>query len=121
MSFADFYLPRTWHENPLVGTLVVDHVGKHSEILDTFARWGVILGTIFVYLVTFLPVRIPGAGKLRFGIRLAMLAAVTFTFGLNTGFASAGLMLYLMFPVAAHMLKSLESRRKIAIGGSVRA
>ena len=99
---------RLFIENPIVGTLVVDDIGKHSEVVDTYARWGAFIGTIFLYLTIFLPLRVLQAGKIRFGVGLAMLMAVVFVLGLNSGFAVAGLMLFLMFPVVSHMLKGLE-------------
>jgi hypothetical protein len=112
---------RLFIENPLVGTLVVDDVGKHSEILDTYAQWGVILGSILVYLISFLPLRVLRADKTRFGAGLAMLVAVAMVFGLNNGFAAAGLMLYIMFPVGSHMLKNLVRKSENRIRAAVRA
>jgi len=106
---------RLFIENPFIGALVVDDIGKHSEILDAYARWGVVFGSVFVYLVTFLPLRVLRADKTRFGAGLAMLVAVLLAFGLNSGFAVAGLMLYIMFPVVSHMLKSPNRQRNNGI------
>jgi len=90
--------------SPLWGTMIEDGVGNHSEILDSYARWGAGFGTIIVYLVCFPAVRAMRNHQRDFGVGLAMLAAVTVIFGLNIGFAAAGLMLYIMFPVALHIL-----------------
>lgn len=101
---------RLFAENPLIGVLAVDDVGKHSEVLDNYARWGVIYGSIFVYLIAFLPVRAMLMLRDNFGAPLAMLAAIVVVFGLNSGFANAGVMIFLMFPVAAHLLAGMERR-----------
>ena len=92
-------------ENPLFGVLAIDDVGKHSTFLDGFARWGVIFGGILVYLVIFPAVKFMRENKQEFGVGLAMFVAIIVIFGLNDGFAAAGLMLYIMFPVSLHMLR----------------
>lgn len=95
-------------ENPFLGDLVYANVGKHSAILDRFAQWGFCLGAVYVYLVAFLPTRalrrlksVPGM----FGPSLGILVTVMIIFGLNDECASAGVMLYLMFPVGMHLLE----------------
>lgn len=98
-------------ENPLIGVLEVGDLGKHSSILDNFARWGAVFGGIFVYLIVFPATRILRRNKRDFGAGLAMLAAVAVIFGLNNGFAAAGLMLYIMFPVSFHLLNSGTERQ----------
>lgn len=99
-------------ENPVFGVLSNDDVGKHSEILDNFARWGFFFGGIFLYLVVFPAVRLMRRNKRDFGVALAMLAAIVIIFGLNHSFAAAGLMLYIMFPVSLHMLRAGRQRRR---------
>lgn len=97
-------------ENPLFGVLTREDIGKHSQFLDGFARWGALFGAIFVYLVSFSALRAIWQRKQSFGIGVAMLVAIAVIFGLNKGFAAAGLMLYIMFPVAMHILKNRDVR-----------
>ncbi|SEK50203.1 hypothetical protein [Halomonas daqiaonensis] len=102
---------RLFVENPLIGVLSFDNTGKHSAILDNFARWGVFFGSVFVYLVTFPAVRVMCSNKRYFGVGLSMLAAVAVIFGMNNGFAAAGLMLYIMFPVSLHILSANRAQQ----------
>ncbi|MBL4680824.1 MAG: hypothetical protein JKY88_08895 [Pseudomonadales bacterium] len=97
-------------ESPFFGVLVVDDVGKHSEILDTYARWGIVFGSIFVYLISFLPMREMRKLTSNFGAPFATLVVVAFIFGLNNAFSAAGVMLYIMFPVATYLLARMEPR-----------
>lgn len=91
-------------ENPVIGVLEFASVGKHSSILDTFARFGIIFGTVFVYLIAYLPWRaIQVAGARHFGVPFAMLIAIALTFGLNSGFMGLGVMMFIVFPVALHL------------------
>lgn len=91
-------------DNPVIGVLEFASVGKHSSILDTFARFGIIIGSVFVYLIAYLPWRaIQVAGARNFGVPFAMLIAITLTFGLNNGFMAAGVMMFIVFPVALHL------------------
>ena len=99
-----------FEENPLFGVLARDDVGKHSQFLDGFARWGAIFGGIFVYLVSFPALRAIRHGMHEFGVGLAMLVGIVVIFGLNNGFASAGLMIYIIFPVSMHILKNGYAR-----------
>jgi len=98
--------------SPLIGVLSFDDLGKHSEILDSFAQWGVVIGSIFVYLLSFLPLNMIKQNKRYFRFCFGMLASVAIIFGLNNCFASAGLMLYIMFPVALHIHRSTDYLRR---------
>lgn len=106
-----------FYNNPVFGVLAVDDVGKHSEFLDNFARWGVLFGGIFVYLMTFPAVRVMRRSARNFGVGLSMLAAVVVIFGLNNGFAAAGLMIFLMFPISQHMLDVGPRRSRLQNAG----
>ncbi|MEK9940345.1 MAG: hypothetical protein VW548_05200 [Methylotenera sp.] len=96
-------------ENPLIGVLAVDDVGKHSQILDAYARWGIFFGCIFVYLLVFLPIKLLKKPQNNFGCVMAVLVSALSVFILNNGFSAAGLMLYIMFPVAYQFI--LDSKR----------
>lgn len=97
-------------ENPIIGVLRFEDIGKHSQILDGFARWGVIFGGILVYLISYPAFRAMRGSKHSFGMGLALFVAITVIFGMNSGFAAAGLMLYVMFPVSMHMIQKQDAR-----------
>jgi hypothetical protein len=97
-------------ENPIIGVLGFENIGKHSQILDGFARWGVIFGGIFVYLISYPAFRAMRGSKHSFGVGLALFVAITVIFGMNNGFAAAGLMLYVMFPVSMHIIQKRDAR-----------
>lgn len=97
-------------ENPIIGVLGREDIGKHSEILDGFARWGPIFGGIFLYLISFPAFRAMRGRNNSFGMGLALFIATTVIFGMNSGFAAAGLMLYVMFPVSIHIMQKGNAR-----------
>jgi len=108
-------------ENPLIGVLSNADIGKHSEVIDSFARWGIVFGGIFLYLVAFPVVRLLRRENRDFGVALAMFAAIVIIFWLNHSFASAGLMLYIMFPVAIHMIRAGRKRGGLQNAAGVNA
>ena len=108
--------------NPITGVMYYADVGKHSTILDGFARWGVLIGGILVYLVCFLPVRAVKAMSRNsggVGAALGALIAVLLVFGLNKHFMAAGIIIYLVYPYIFFVLgKSAvplcKSRQEVA-------
>lgn len=44
--------------NPVVGLLSFNNVGKHSNILDIFAQFGIFMGILFLYLLRKIPLSI---------------------------------------------------------------
>jgi hypothetical protein len=42
-------------KNPITGTFSFDNIGKHSNFLDQFAQYGIIIGLILFSLITKLP------------------------------------------------------------------
>lgn len=92
-------------ENPIIGVLGFEDVGKHSQILDGFARWGVFFGGLFVYLISFPAFRAMRGSNHSFGMGLSLFVAITVIFGMNNGFAAAGLILYVMIPVSVHIIQ----------------
>lgn len=94
--------------NPLTGVMYYTDVGKHSTILDGFARWGILIGGVFVYLLCFLQVRaIRAVGRQSGGAggALGALLAVLLVFGLNKHFMAAGIIIYLVYP---YIFRALE-------------
>lgn len=81
-------------ENPILGTLTYDHVGKHSALLDRYAQYGFAIGSLFLVLLGFVPWRFFRDAGVPIGLSLAFLAvALAFPF-LNNVFMSWGLILY---------------------------
>lgn len=92
-------------QNPIFGTISIRDVGKHSSTLDNFAQWGAFIGLLFVYLIV-RPIIVAFSNGAAFGLVLATALAVAAVFGLDNGFASAGVALYILFPVAAALTSS---------------
>ena len=81
-------------ENPVLGTLTFDEVGKHSAILDRFAQYGLGFGLLFLALLIHVPLRVARSSQVPIGLALAFLiVAVGFPL-LNPVFMSWGLVLF---------------------------
>lgn len=92
-------------QNPVFGVLSARDVGKHSAYLDTYARYGVLVGSIFVYLLTYLPVRMMRGMRDNFGLAFSVLAIMVLLPLVNDVFASLGVMLFIMVPVACDLVE----------------
>ena len=95
--------------SPLWGVLYYTDVGKHSTILDAFARWGLVIGAVQVYLISFVQIRalrslhaVSGGA----GVALGTLAAVLLVFGLNKHFLAAGITVFVIYPLVYAAMKS---------------
>ena len=91
--------------NPLFGVISVRDVGKHSAYLDTYARYGVFVGSAFVYLLVYLPVRMMKGMRENFGLALSIFALMVLLPLVNDVFASLGVMLFIMTPVACDLVE----------------
>lgn len=100
--------------NPLFGVISNADVGKHSVYLDTFARYGVFVGSAFVYLMVYLPVRMMKAMRDNFGLALSVFALMVLLPLLNDVFASLGVMLFIMTPVACDLVERSRARPPFA-------
>lgn len=109
---------RLFLENPIIGTLSQRDVGKHSEILDTFAQFGVFVGAIASYLFFVVPVQALRRFGKSFAATFGTLLAVTMIFAFNNAFAAAGVALFIVFPVATCLLEHIAQRQTRA-GGTV--
>jgi len=81
-------------ENPVIGTLTFDDVGKHSAVMDRFAQYGFGFGLLFLALLVHVPLRAARSPLVPIGLVLAFLIVA---FGLpisNNVFMSWGLVLY---------------------------
>lgn len=92
-------------ENPLIGVLSYADVGKHSTFLDAFARWGAILGTILVYVMTFHTLRDVRRRQGAFGVAIGTLIATFGVLGLNKHFSAVGIILFIVYPVVMSYLR----------------
>lgn len=90
-------------EHPLIGTRTVRDIGKHSLLLDTFARFGLIGGLPLLFILFSVPIRILRASAKRpamAGVAFASLVLVAVcTFSNDIG-AAMGFVAYLIYPLA---------------------
>jgi hypothetical protein len=87
-------------DNPIVGTLKRTDLGKHSSVLDNFARYGILVGLMFLYTLVYLPLRVLRRSNSHYGLALSV-TFVTVSFAtLNNVFASFGYVLFIFYPVA---------------------
>lgn len=100
-------------ENPVTGVLRFEDIGKHSEILDSYGRWGILWGSVFLYLVAFVPYRALRSMRRNFGAALSMIAVTLIVTGLNRAFGAAGVMVFLVFPLLQVILADTRRRRQI--------
>lgn len=104
---------RSWDlfiRNPLFGVISAADVGKHSAILDTLARYGVFVGSAFIYLLLYLPVLMMKAMRDNFGLALSVFAVMVLLPILNNVFGSLGVMLFIMVPVACDLVGRARNR-----------
>lgn len=104
--------------SPIWGVLYFTDIGKHSTLLDGFARWGAVFGAILVYLVTFVQVRalrafssVPGGA----GAAIGSLVAVLLVFGLNKHFMTAGITIFIVYPTVFHVLQGTRTTAATAL------
>jgi O-antigen ligase len=100
----------TFAERPLLGSLkkLDSGIGKHSSILDTYARFGIVLGSIWAYLLFFLPVAYAKRLQNNFGAAFAFVIALGFIFIFNNSFATSGVMIFLLYPCAMNILTQMD-------------
>ncbi len=99
---------------PLFGVISAADVGKHSAYLDTFARYGIFVGSAFIYLLVYLPVRMMKGMRDNFGLALSIFALMVLLPLLNDVFASLGVMLFIMTPVACDLVERSRARLPLA-------
>lgn len=108
---------RLFLENPVIGTLVVDPVGKHSAFLDRFAQYGGLVGYVYLVLICYLPWRLLRDSRQPLGLALAFLVV---TFGaslLNNTVMEWGVVMYLFSRGAFLVLGStLPAARRTTVG-----
>ncbi|MBJ7574394.1 hypothetical protein [Luteimonas sp. MC1828] len=101
--------------NPVFGSL---QSGGHSAVLDQFGRYGLFIGILFVWILFFVPLRDLRAGGSGVGVSLAFMAAFVPVTVLNTLVGAFGIAVYVMFPVAATMIRRKRpSNGESGVGG----
>lgn len=100
--------------NPVFGVLINRDVGKHSAYLDTYARYGFLIGSVFVYLLTYLPIRLMRTMRYNFGLAVSILAIMILLPLLNDVFSSLGVMLFVLVPVACDLVERSRARGPVA-------
>lgn len=90
-------------EHPLIGVRTVRDIGKHSLLLDTFARFGLIGGLPLLFILLSVPLKIlrvsrdrPAMAGVAFA-HLVLVAVCTFS---NDISAPMGFVAYLIYPLA---------------------
>jgi hypothetical protein len=96
--------------NPIFGVISDRDVGKHSAYLDGYARYGVLVGSIFVYLMTYLPVRMMRGMRDNFGLAFSVFGIMVLLPLLNDVFASLGVILFILVPVACDLVERARKR-----------
>lgn len=97
-------------ENPIMGTITAQNIGKHSVFIDHFAQYGVFVGAIFAWLMLRTPLaalRQPGHGL---GYVVAILFLAIFVPLLNNIPMAVGVLLFIAYP-AARLYLDLNSAR----------
>ena len=92
-------------ESPFWGQLSFMNIGKHSAIIDKFAQFGVIIGSIFTYYITYAQRKLL---QKRFddGIAAAMLIVTTMTFLLNNLAWTEGVIIFVLYPLSSKFIAS---------------
>lgn len=102
-------------ENPVIGTLSYDHIGKHSAIIDTFAFYGVIVGYIFAYILFQVPLSyLSRKSSKAFGMSLAMAVVIIAFSCLDQMYAGFGFFVFIFYPVAMSYVEDNEAIQELS-------
>lgn len=105
-------------ESPVFGVLSYDRLGKHSQILDTFARYGGLIGILGVFVLVRLPaLLIAPMPRGSANAPLVMMTTITIFLMLNKATAAHGAVVYLVAP----MISFAYGRRAFARASARRA
>lgn len=85
---------RSLGDNPVIGTLTYDKVGKHSAILDRFAQYGFAFGLLFLALLLYVPLGAVRNSRVPIGLAFGFLIVASGFPLLNNVFMAWGLILY---------------------------
>ena len=96
-------------QNPIFGVISNRDIGKHSAYLDTYGRYGLLVGSAFVYLLTYLPVRMMRGMRDNFGLAFSVFCIMVILPLVNDVFSSLGVMLFIMLPVACVLVEQVRA------------
>jgi O-antigen ligase len=105
-------------ENPLMGVRSARDIGKHSLVLDTFARFGIIGGLPLLFILFSVPIRIMRASTKRpamAGVAFASLVLVAVCTFSNDISAAMGFVIYLIYPLAMTYWRPPRPGRRPAV------
>lgn len=85
-------------ENPLLGIGSVATVGKHSLILDSFAQYGIVIGTLIIYILIYIPYHIFITVKNNKPLAFTILLLIISLTLVNNVTMMYGLMFYIFYP-----------------------
>lgn len=92
---------RSWNyylDNPILGTLKKDNLGKHSMILDTFAQYGTFIGLFLVFVLSYIFIRYMRAGIYISNLHITMCLMTLLITLLNNIGAIQGVAIFLVYP-----------------------
>lgn len=92
--------------NPILGGIDGSHVGGHSAILDQFGRYGLLVGSLFSYLVFSRSFRMMRKGGGGFGVALCSLVGMAILCLFNTLPGLIGFAAFVVVPVGWWMMSN---------------
>lgn len=86
-------------KNPIVGSALLENFmfGGHSFFLDMFAKFGLLGGLPFLYLILYFPIKCMRDNR-EFSLSLALLVLIIFIGGLNNLSAAFAPIVYIIYP-----------------------
>ncbi|GAB5377028.1 MAG: hypothetical protein AcusKO_34900 [Acuticoccus sp.] len=97
---------------PLTGTLFYAPLGKHSQLLDGFARYGVLIGLVGLAVLVRLPGRLLAAATpWQSPVALVVQVTLAIYLTLNNATAAHGAVVYLLLPALAFAAARRARRR----------
>ena len=94
---------RHYFFNPLIGTLSFDNLGKHSNILDIFAQFGIFIGIAFVFLLRQLPLNINKKIPSKYRYYFVCFFWATIILGLFNNYAMQNGIIYLLIACSVNI------------------
>lgn len=101
--------------NPFVGVLNSEEIGGHSFILDNYAKWGIVFGSILFYFIIFIPLKYLAIKSSSFGVCFAIVFVILAVFSLNTQAGSFGVVLYLITPYFYYFIKNYGIKKSTLV------
>lgn len=93
--------------NPIFGTISRNDIGKHSQFLDNFAQYGLIIGSLFFYIIMYKPYSYMFKCRNMFSMTFPSFVIIFALFGLNNIAMSYGLAISLLLPTVLNINERL--------------